>query len=366
MADTALTRKSVQLRMEQLFTHPFFRKFPVVIIAAGHYVDKYVFKNNDGQYDDKRIIETFNVAYDRHCGRKGAWIQLHHGGNDCNSPHLLLHTCHLGIRVGYDYIEDILELIYDVIGAKVYLYDSHRNQFIPDFPIFGKKFEISSPYDLGKTIFPFATEGEDALLCEHGHRSDTASIYDLLPGNTYAIIKNGIIKYKADIAEITRFYPQKDGNEYKDITAYDVKEYACRDGKIAECLREIERGKIDTLTGEVRLRHSPGLTLDNRSVFTLLRSYSKSTKINVAGDDFDSVIEMLRRKISDIGLFSAYILSIKVRNVNLLYVRYIEELQTTISNNRGDIDGMWSVAEKPIANINFNITVYLLILRNNV
>ena len=89
------TDDSIQKRMKELFCNPFFQKFPVVIIAAGHYVRDY----------EIDIIGTFDVVYKGDIGKSG-WINLHESSD---SRRLLLHTKHFAAAISNDYIKEIAE-----------------------------------------------------------------------------------------------------------------------------------------------------------------------------------------------------------------------------------------------------------------
>ncbi len=89
--------------MEFLFKQqPFFKRFPVVIIAAGQYVPKY--KIN--------IEKRFDVEFDRPTrhvnGDSRQWLNLYHG-IDNNTPRLLIHTRHFAASISDDYIKAIAD-----------------------------------------------------------------------------------------------------------------------------------------------------------------------------------------------------------------------------------------------------------------
>lgn len=73
----------------EMFKHPFFRDFPVVILACSNYI------TNQG--DKRQIDETFAVRYDKerdcHIGgpvyEKGQWFYTHHSEN---GKRLVIHT----------------------------------------------------------------------------------------------------------------------------------------------------------------------------------------------------------------------------------------------------------------------------------
>ena len=96
------TDDSIQKRMKELFGNPFFRRFPVVIIAAGHYVKKYKIDNSTNRLT---IEKVFDVEYNKDDKGKSGWINLH---KSSNSRRLLLHTKHFAERAkNDDYIKEI-------------------------------------------------------------------------------------------------------------------------------------------------------------------------------------------------------------------------------------------------------------------
>lgn len=112
------TGKNIRLRLDKLFRHTFFKKFPVVIIAAGHYLRDYVFKSTKYNIEEVfNIEEIFNVKYDgiyKLGNKNNEWINLHHG-NDSNSPQLLIHTRHIAGSISNEYIEEIAKRIRNVV-----------------------------------------------------------------------------------------------------------------------------------------------------------------------------------------------------------------------------------------------------------
>lgn len=75
------TKESIKIRCQKLFSHNFFRTFPVVVVACGHYVRDY--KIN--------LEETFDQNYLR-IDEDGEWINVHSNGD-----RILLHTRHLSM-----------------------------------------------------------------------------------------------------------------------------------------------------------------------------------------------------------------------------------------------------------------------------
>lgn len=105
------TEESINTRLRNLFSQPFFKKFPVVIIAAGQYVPKY----------DIHIEQWFSVDFDgptRHVnGDCRQWINLHHG-HDNNTPRLLIHTRHFADSISDDCIKAIADLVKPYISRQ--------------------------------------------------------------------------------------------------------------------------------------------------------------------------------------------------------------------------------------------------------
>lgn len=75
------TKESINIRCKKLFSHNFFKSFPVVIIHCGHYIRNY--KIN--------LEETFNQKFQR-TDDDGDWINVH-----INGDRILLHTRHLSM-----------------------------------------------------------------------------------------------------------------------------------------------------------------------------------------------------------------------------------------------------------------------------
>lgn len=105
------TAASIHWRLEQLFRQPFFQQFPVVVIAAGHYLRDYVFVE-----DKDKIINTFNVEYDGNCGDETEWINIHSSCAD-DAPDLLVHTRHFAGAISDGYIEKIARHIRGVLSS---------------------------------------------------------------------------------------------------------------------------------------------------------------------------------------------------------------------------------------------------------
>ncbi len=77
--DEKLRRESINSRKE-LFKDPFFQSFPIVIVAAGHYPQKY-------EVDIERLFKVKWVGYT--IKKRDKFINIHKG---VNSPKLLIHT----------------------------------------------------------------------------------------------------------------------------------------------------------------------------------------------------------------------------------------------------------------------------------
>lgn len=106
--DKTNTKKSIEKRTNELFSHPFFQNFQIVIMCCGHYVKDYGIRPD----------ELFNIPFihdGRETNKNKEWINYHcvHG----NHPRLLLHTKHLtarGLKVN-DYIETIVKLCLEFV-----------------------------------------------------------------------------------------------------------------------------------------------------------------------------------------------------------------------------------------------------------
>lgn len=77
-------KRSVQNRCENVFSHPYFKEFPIVIAACGHYVDEYGI-DLQALFDQKWDGLTIEIG-------KGEWINVHR-----NNGRLLLHTRQLSM-----------------------------------------------------------------------------------------------------------------------------------------------------------------------------------------------------------------------------------------------------------------------------
>lgn len=77
-------------KRQQLFNLPFFKTFPVVIVASGHYPNKYNFD----------IEKTFAVTWDKKTNTIGkSWYNLHYSAD---KKRLLIHTRQLSTSVSTD------------------------------------------------------------------------------------------------------------------------------------------------------------------------------------------------------------------------------------------------------------------------
>ncbi|AJA70502.1 hypothetical protein HX030_05000 [Myroides odoratimimus] len=98
---------SLTLRQEFL-THEFYQNFPIVIVAAGHYVRNH-------QIDIEKI---FNVKYDSETGvipiGKSNFINIHY--DDINQPKkLVIHTNQLSMGISNELIKELSSIIKDFL-----------------------------------------------------------------------------------------------------------------------------------------------------------------------------------------------------------------------------------------------------------
>ena len=92
-------------KRENLFKLSFFRSFPVVIIASGHY----------GRDFDFDIQKTFGVEWTKETIPVGkSWINLHYS-TDAENKKLLIHTRQLSTSVTNELIEKISKIIKDFL-----------------------------------------------------------------------------------------------------------------------------------------------------------------------------------------------------------------------------------------------------------
>ena len=95
--DYKTKKDAIFRRKESLFSQPFFRSFPIVIVACGHYVRDF----------DLKLNEIFDIPYIKLDSNEG-WINYHKSEDNTR---VLLHTLHFtarGLKVN-DYIDDIVE-----------------------------------------------------------------------------------------------------------------------------------------------------------------------------------------------------------------------------------------------------------------
>lgn len=92
-----------------------------------------------------------------------------------------------------------------------------------------------------------------------------------------------------------------------------------------------------------------------------LRRHPKSqiTKIKVFGDRIDSVVAEVRKEIGRIREMSEFILIVRVRNEDDLYLKDLVNLLETITKDRPLMNCLWGVAEDPNADANFNVSIYV-------
>ncbi|MFY8187829.1 MAG: hypothetical protein ACOVLC_07700 [Flavobacterium sp.] len=93
-------KKDFIVKRQDLFSLPFFKSFPVVIIASGHYPRKYNF--NIEQIFDVDFIEI------RETKIKKAWYNVHYSKD---GKRLLIHTRQLSTSVPSELIDDLGNII---------------------------------------------------------------------------------------------------------------------------------------------------------------------------------------------------------------------------------------------------------------
>jgi hypothetical protein len=92
-------------KREVLFNLPFFKSFPIIIIASGHYSKQFNFN----------IEKTFEVEWTKETLPVGkSWINLHYSTNSKNKK-LLIHTRQLSTSVESELITKISDLIKDFL-----------------------------------------------------------------------------------------------------------------------------------------------------------------------------------------------------------------------------------------------------------
>lgn len=86
-------KKKFIVKRQELFNLPFFKTFPVIIIASGHYPKKYNFD----------IEKIFEVTWDKKTKVIGkSWYSLHYSDD---GKRILIHTRQLSTSVSKDLME---------------------------------------------------------------------------------------------------------------------------------------------------------------------------------------------------------------------------------------------------------------------
>lgn len=94
-------KSAVQRRCRTFFAHPYFKTFPIIIAACGHYGKEYGIDLQQ-LFDQKWDGNTLNI-------KKGEWINVHR-----NNGRLLLHTRQLSMCSG-ELIQELAKLCKDYI-----------------------------------------------------------------------------------------------------------------------------------------------------------------------------------------------------------------------------------------------------------
>ncbi|WP_140485409.1 hypothetical protein [Flavobacterium sp. GSA192] len=98
-------KKGFISRRQELFNLSFFKTFPVIIVASGHYPSKYNFD----------IEKIFEVTWDKKTIPVGkSWYNLHYS-KDINQKRLLIHTRQLSTSVSSDLMEELSIVIKDFL-----------------------------------------------------------------------------------------------------------------------------------------------------------------------------------------------------------------------------------------------------------
>lgn len=92
---------------QNLFNLPYFKSFPVVIIASGHY-------SRDFNFD---IEKTFEVEWDKETKiSNSTWYNLHKSSDE---KRLVIHTRQLSNRVSNIFIDDMSELVKEFLQSSI-------------------------------------------------------------------------------------------------------------------------------------------------------------------------------------------------------------------------------------------------------
>lgn len=92
-------RKSIAER-KPLLEEKFFRQFPIVIVACGHYARDY----------DIDLEEIFNIKWKKLICTDSYWINVHYGEICSSKPKLLIHTRQLSGPIKNELFERIAEI----------------------------------------------------------------------------------------------------------------------------------------------------------------------------------------------------------------------------------------------------------------
>ena len=96
-----MTKESIDIRLDKLFSDPFFRSFPIVILACGHYIRDYKL--------EKRITEVFDQNYSGLENNENGWINVHQ-----KDGRILLHTRHLSMCKNA-FIDDVAKKVNQLV-----------------------------------------------------------------------------------------------------------------------------------------------------------------------------------------------------------------------------------------------------------
>lgn len=108
-ADDIIRKNSVEQR-ENLFRQSFFQKFPIIIMACGHYPTTEFNKKMYGKYEFD-IEEIFNVEYTGNIeGEAGNYYNIHYGKTNNGNDKILIHTRQASMGVTNELLSTIANL----------------------------------------------------------------------------------------------------------------------------------------------------------------------------------------------------------------------------------------------------------------
>lgn len=89
-----------------MFNFPFFKSFPITVIASGHY-------SRDYNFDIQKTFEAEWIGYPTKVGK--SWYNLHYSTDE---KRLLIHTRQLSTSVSNDLIKELSNVIKEFLNKQ--------------------------------------------------------------------------------------------------------------------------------------------------------------------------------------------------------------------------------------------------------